>query len=196
MNGLWGNNSDVSGLGPMDAIHESRGWFIGLGIALSILGILAIGVPFAASLATTLFIGCLLVIGGVAHAVHAVRNRRWTGSSWAILSSIFYVIAGFFIVINPVVGTATLTLVLAALFIANGVVKIVRAVQHRAAPSWGWLLADGIITLALGALIWARWPSTAIWAIGLLVGVELLISGSSMLMLGLMGRNTVVRARL
>lgn len=196
MNGLWGNRSDVSGLGPMDAVQEHRGWFIGLGIALSVLGILAIGVPFVATLATTLFIGWLLIIGGVAHAVHAFQNRRWSGFPWALLSSILYVIAGLLIVFNPIVGTLTLTMILAAFFVANGFVKTVRALQHRAMPNWGWLLFDGIVTLALGGLIWARWPSAAIWAIGLLVGVDLLFSGASMLMLGLMGRSTVVRARL
>jgi uncharacterized membrane protein HdeD (DUF308 family) len=192
---MFESRNDTVRLGPMAAVQEHRGWFIGLGIAFFILGVLAIAVPFVATLATTLFIGWLLIIGGVVSAIHAFQNRHWAGFPWALLGSILYVVAGFLIVLNPVVGTLTLTLILASLFLVSGFVKIVRALQHRGMSSWGWLLFDGIISLVLGGLIWAKWPSTAVWAIGLLVGVELLVSGSSMLMLGLLGRPHVARVR-
>jgi len=192
---VFDNRSDMVGLDPMEAVERHRGWFIGLGIVLCLLGALAIAVPFVATLATTLFIGWLMVISGIGHAIHAFQNRRWAGFPWALLSSILYLVAGGLIIWNPLVGTLTLTLVLSLFFLANGFVKVVRALQHRATSSWGWLLVDGIITLALGGLILAKWPSTAVWAIGLLVGVDLLVSGSSMLVLGLLGRRATVRAR-
>jgi uncharacterized membrane protein HdeD (DUF308 family) len=192
---MFESRSDAVNLGPMAAVQEHRGWFIGLGIAFCVLGVLAITVPFIATLATTLFIGWLMIIGGFVSGFHAFQNRRWAGFPWALLSSILYVVAGFLIVFNPVVGTLTLTLILGLFFLASGFVKIVRALQHRGMSNWGWLLFDGILSLVLGGLIWARWPSTAVWAIGLLVGVDLLVSGATMLMLGLLGRSTVTRAR-
>lgn len=169
----------------MSPIREKRGWFIGLGIAFVVLGVLAIFAPFFASIVTTMFLGWLLILGGIFQGVHAVQNRRWGGAGWAIASSVVEVIAGILLVVFPVTGTVTLTLILAVFFAAEGVIKIVRALQHRSLPAWGWLVFDGILTLALGVLILARWPSTAAWALGLLVGIDLLFSGSSMLMLGL-----------
>jgi uncharacterized membrane protein HdeD (DUF308 family) len=193
MNSGFRADRDVTGLGVMLAVREHPGWFIGLGIAMLVLGALAIATPLVASLVTTLFMGWLLIIGGVVHGVHAFQNRRWAGFPWALLSAILYVIAGGLILANPVAGTLTLTLILAAFFLANGFVKVVRALEHRAMPNWGFLLFDGLITLVLGVLIWARWPSTAVWAIGLLVGVEMIFGGLSMLMLGMLGRSSTVR---
>jgi uncharacterized membrane protein HdeD (DUF308 family) len=170
-------------------VRERRGWFIGLGVAFAVLGVLAIFLPFAASLVTTLVIGWLLVIGGVMQGVHALQNRRWAHSGWAIAGSILQVVAGVLVVIFPLTGTVALTLILAAFFAAEGAFKIIRAVQHRAMPAWGWLLFDGLLCLGIGFLILARWPSTAVWAIGLLVGVNFLVGGSSMLALGLAARH-------
>jgi len=192
MSTLFQGSSEATTWSSLDEVRANRAWFIALGIGLILLGVLAIVIPFVATLATTLFIGWLLIIGGIAHAIHAFQNRRWAGFAWAIVSAILYVIAGILVVANPLVGTLTLTLVLAGFFIVNGVVKIIRALQHRAMSSWGWLLFDGIITLALGALIVAQWPATAVWAIGLLVGIELLLGGFSMVLLGSMAPKPIV----
>jgi len=192
---IFETRSDVVGLGSMDAVQERRAWFIGLGIVLVLLGALAIAVPFVATLATTLFIGWLLLISGIVHGVHALQNRRWAGFPWALLSSILYIIAGVLIILNPVVGTLTLTLVLAMFFLINGFVKLVRGLQHRATGVWGWMTADGVISLLLGGLILARWPSTAVWAIGLLVGIDFVVSGASMLMLALVRPRAPSRAQ-
>src|SRR4051812_4165254 len=108
MSSLFQDTSDATTLSSMDAVRANRGWFIALGIGLLVLGVLAIAVPFVATLATTLFIGWIMVIGGIAHAVHALQNRRWAGFPWAIVSSIFYVVAGILIIANPMVGTLTL----------------------------------------------------------------------------------------
>jgi uncharacterized membrane protein HdeD (DUF308 family) len=170
-------------------VREGRGWFIGIGLAFVVLGLLAIFLPFAASLVTTLVIGWLMVIGGVVQGVHALQNRRWAHSGWAVAGAIVQVVAGVLVVIFPLTGTIALTLILAAFFAAEGAFKIIRAVQHRAMPAWGWLLFDGILCLGIGFLILARWPSTSVWAIGLLVGVNFLVGGSSMLLLGITARH-------
>lgn len=168
-----------------DTVRESRGWFFALGIAFMILGGLAIVLPFVAGLVTTVVLGWLMIVGGLIQGFHAVQNRRWRGAAWAIVGAVLMVVAGGLVVAFPITGKLTLTLILAGFFIATGAVKIGSAIQHRSMPRWGWLLFDGLLTLALGVLIVAGWPGTAAWAIGVLVGVDFLVGGASMLMLGL-----------
>src|SRR5262249_9384424 len=103
---------------------------------------------------------------------------------WELVSGVLAVIAGGLVIRFPVTGTITLTLILAIWFALEGILKIVRGIQHRWMPRWGWLVFDGVLALFLGVLILPRWPSTAAWAFGVLVGVDLLFSGSSMLMIG------------
>jgi uncharacterized membrane protein HdeD (DUF308 family) len=181
------NGSFVGGRSPLfgelGAIRQSRGWFVALGAALIILGVLAMAVPFAATLVSTIFLGWILILGGIAEGVHAVRARAWQSFPWAVLSAALGVAAGILLIVFPLVGTLTLTLVLAGYFTAQGILKIVRAAQHRGMERWGFLLFDGLVTLGLGILIWAQWPAASVWVIGLLVGIDLLVGGVSMLVL-------------
>ncbi len=163
------NGSFVGGrslpFGELDAIRRSRGWFIALGAALMTLGVLAIAVPFAATLVSTIFLGWLLILSGIA------EGARDPGSSVAGVS-----VGGaqrrarrrcrILLLAFPIVGTLTLTLVLAGYFTAQGILKVVRAVQHRGMERWGFLLFDGLVTLALGILIWALWPAASVWVLG------------------------------
>jgi uncharacterized membrane protein HdeD (DUF308 family) len=164
-------------------VRHARSWFIGLGIAFLVLGALAIILPPAASLATALVIGWLLIISGILQGVHAFQHRSWAHSGWAIAGAIIHVIAGVLVVAFPLAGTVVLTLILASFLLVVGGVKIIRALQHRTMPAWGWLLFDGILSVLLGLLIWMGWPSTAVWALGLLVGINLVFSGASMLLI-------------
>lgn len=175
----------------MAAVRDKRGWFIALGIAFSILGFAAILLPPVASLATTVVLGWLLIIAGIAEGAHAFANRKWASYGWELVGAIVHVIAGALVVAFPLTGTLALTLVLAAFLLAEGVLRLVRASQHRDLPGRGWLVFDGLVSLALGLLIAVQWPSTAAWALGLLVGVNLLLGGSSMLLIGI----TAGRAR-
>ena len=165
-------------------VRQHRGWFYALGAAFIVLGALAILLPFAASLVSTLVIGCLMMIGGIFQGVHAIQNRGWGGSVWAFVSAVLQVVVGALVIAFPVAGTLTLTLLLALFFVAQGIFKIVRALQHRRMPAWGWLLFDGVLSLGLGVLIGLGWPSTAVWALGLLVGIDLVMGGTSMLLIG------------
>jgi uncharacterized membrane protein HdeD (DUF308 family) len=173
------------GLIDLTDVREHPGRFIALGIVFVILGVLAIFVPFFAGVTVTILLGWLLVVGGVAEVVHAVMDRRWGGTAWTIFSALISVVAGVLLVSTPVRSKLFLTLVLAGFLVAEGVLKLGRALSHRGLPVWGWLLLDGILSLILGVLLWFHWPSTAAWAIGLLVGIQLLLSGTSMLALGL-----------
>jgi uncharacterized membrane protein HdeD (DUF308 family) len=174
----------VAPYGYFDAMRGQRGWFFGLGALLVILGIVAILVPLVATLATVLFLGWLFILGAIAEAVHAYQHRAQGGVGWMILSAILLAVAGVLILIDPIVGTLMLTLVLAAFFLVEGAVKILRALQHRSMPRWGFLLFDGIVSVVLGILIGVGWPGTAVWALGLLVGVDLIMSGWGLLLLG------------
>ncbi|WP_437755490.1 HdeD family acid-resistance protein [Sorangium sp. So ce1389] len=179
-----------------DTVQENRGSFVGLGIALMMLGAMAMLMPAIASLVSAVVIGCLLAASGLFQGVHAALNRRWAGSAWSFVSALVQIAAGVLIILFPVTGKVTLTLILAVFFVSDGLLRTVRALQHRDMPAWGWLLFDGLVSLALGALIWSGWPSTAAWAIGLLVGVDLLLGGSSMLLIGIGARSrTVAGAR-
>lgn len=185
------HRTTIFGLGMVDVntVQENRGSFLGLGIALMVLGVLAILMPVVASLVTAVVIGAVLVLSGLFQGIHAIRIRRWASSAWSLVSALVQIIAGVLIMAFPTTGKVTLTLILAAFFFTDGLLRIVRAVQHREMPAWGFLLFDGLVTLALGVLILWNWPSTAAWAIGLLVGVDLMIGGSSMLLIGLGARS-------
>lgn len=187
-------NKLLFGLVDLDHVREHRGRFVALGIVLMILGVVAIFMPFIAGVIATIVLGWLLLLGGVAEAIHAVTDRHWGGSGWAIVSAIIYAVAGLLIIAFPLRSKVFLTLLLSAFLVADGILKIIRARQHRALPAWGWLMFDGILALILGVLLWANWPSAAWWAIGLLVGIDLFFNGTSMLVLGL-GAGQPIRAR-
>jgi uncharacterized membrane protein HdeD (DUF308 family) len=166
-------------------VREHPGRFIALGISFMILGVLAIIMPFVAGVAIIIGLGWLLVLAGLVEGVHAVFDQRWGGSIWSFIGGLISVVAGVLLIARPVTGKLYVTLVLAAFLGAEGLVKVVRALSHRGLVVWGWMFLDGILSLLLGALIWLGWPSTAAWALGLLVGIELMFSGVSMLALGL-----------
>jgi len=168
-----------------DVVRRNRGWFFGIGAAFMLLGVLLLLMPLIASLVTALVIGFVMVIAGIFQAFHAVKARGWKGGAWSLVGSVLLVVAGALVAAFPVTGTLTLTLTLSGFFMASGVVKLIRAVQNRHIPAWGWLFFDGIVSLALGVLIFAGWPSTAAWALGLLVGIDLLLGGTSMILIGL-----------
>ncbi len=175
----------VFGLIDLTDVREHPGRFIALGIVFVVLGLVAIFVPFFAGVTITILLGWLLVVGGVIEGIHAVVDRRWGGTGWTIFSALISVVAGVLLVAAPLRGKLFITLVLAGFLVAEGALKIGRALTHRGLVVWGWLFLDGLLSLLLGVMLWVHWPSAAAWALGLLVGIELLLSGTSMLALGL-----------
>jgi uncharacterized membrane protein HdeD (DUF308 family) len=171
-------------------LHELRrhwGWYLALGIALIILGIIALGNSLLATLASMLVLGWLLIIGGAIQIVQAFRTRDWGGFFLHLLAGILYVVVGVLAVVNPAVSALALTLLLASFFLVVGLFRIITALVMRF-PSWGWALVNGIITLLLGILIWAEWPVSGLWVIGMFVGIEMILSGWSWVMLALAAR--------
>jgi uncharacterized membrane protein HdeD (DUF308 family) len=172
----------------MEVLSRNWGWLLALGILMIILGVIAIGEPVVATIAVQIVLGWLLVIGGIAEGIHAFMAKDWRGFLLQLLSAILYVVVGIVLLVNPLLGAAALTLVLAVFLIVEGIFKIIMAVRVRDHRGWGWLLASGILSLILGVLIWSQWPGTADWVIGLLVGIQLLFTGWALVMLALAAR--------
>lgn len=175
----------ASDIKPADAIRKAANLTIGLGILLLVLGVIAICFPLASSLAAAIWVGWLLVIGGAVLLVHALRGRQEEGFWFKLLWAIVYLVAGLLLLASPVSGVLTLTLILAVLWIVEGVTAIAFAFRLKPASPWGWVLFDGIVTVLLGLLIWIGWPGNAPWLLGLFLGISLLSTGISVLLLGL-----------
>jgi uncharacterized membrane protein HdeD (DUF308 family) len=183
----WGG-ADPTTLGPAlvaappEELTRARRLLLAVGIIALIAGVVAIVVPIVASVTMTLFIGWLLMFWGVLSLVHAIRTPApRSAKAWRIFQSVVAVIAGFYLVVLPLSGTITLTFLLSAWFFAGGVVSLIAAWQHRHEPG-DWIGAlDGVLMLILGLLIALSLPSSAAWAIGLLVGVYMLWWGSGAL---------------
>jgi uncharacterized membrane protein HdeD (DUF308 family) len=152
-------------------------------------GILAIVIPPVAGIAVTIFIGWLLIFSAVAHFVFAWHTRGAGAILWEVLLGIVYFFAGIYLLWNPVVGLVSLTLGLAFYLFAEAVLEFILAFRLRPLPGSGWLFLDGIITLILAIMIWRTWPASSPWALGTLVGVSMLFSGISRLMLSMAARS-------
>jgi uncharacterized membrane protein HdeD (DUF308 family) len=155
-----------------------------------VLGIAAIVVPPLATLAFTIFLGWLFLISGIAGLITTFWMRKDPGFWWSLLSALLGIAAGIVLLIAPVSGVVSLTLILIAFFIIEGVVSIMYALDHRndLPGGWVWMLFSGIIDLVLAAMIFAGLPGTAAWAIGLLVGINMLFGGVALIAMALHAR--------
>jgi len=170
-------------------IHAHWKLVLAQGILLMVFGLLAIAMPNIATLAVEIFVGWLFFIAGIFRAVSVWHARQMPGFGWSMLSALLAVLLGLILIARPLAGVLTLTMVLIAFFVLEGITAIVVAVQHREhLRSWGWVLFSGIVDLLLAYLIWAGWPSSADWAIGLLVGINMVFLGLSLLMTALAAR--------
>jgi uncharacterized membrane protein HdeD (DUF308 family) len=162
-------------------------WFVVLGVVQLILGVIALGSPLVIGLATAVLIGWVLMIGGVLEIVHGFADRQWRGFFLDLLGGILYLVIGFMVVANPGLTLLTVTMLVAMFLFTSGIFRIVMALAERF-PHWGWMLLNGIISLLLGISIWRQWPVSGLWVVGLFVGIEMLLHGWSLVMLGLAGK--------
>ena len=169
-------------------ITEKWGWFLAAGILLIVAGLAAIAFPLLSGIVAKTFLGWLFMVGGVIMIIHAFSAPGWKGFIWELLIGILYLVAGFYLAFFPLAGLLTLTILIAALFLAEGMAEIVMAFQVRPHEGWGWVLLSGIAALAVGVMIGMGLPGSATWALGLLVGINLLFSGWSYVFLALAGR--------
>jgi uncharacterized membrane protein HdeD (DUF308 family) len=174
------------------AIREHWKAFLFEGILLVILGLAAMIVPPLASLAVTIFLGWMFLISGIAGLALTFWARQMPGFWWSLLSAVLAVVAGIVLLAQPVEGTLTLTIVVGAYFLAEGVATIMYALEHRRELSqrWSWMLVAGLMDLLIAAVIIAGLPGSALWAVGLLVGINLLFGGASLIGVALAARNS------
>jgi uncharacterized membrane protein HdeD (DUF308 family) len=169
-----------------------RHWvpFLWEGIALVVLGLLAVLAPMIASVAATVFFGWILLLSGVVGLIATLRARQAPGFVWSLLSALVGIVAGGLLLIWPLQGTLSLTAVLIAFLLVEGGVSIMYALEHKSALSgrWGWMLASGIADVFLGLLLFLGLPGTALWALGLLVGINLLFGGWALSLMALDAR--------
>ena len=175
-------------------VKHLTGWSIALSLLMILAGFLAIGVPLAAGIAVNLVVAWLLMFSGVAHLVFAWHMRGVGGVIWQVLLGILYIGIGIYLLGQPVAGLVTLTLALAIYLFVEGLLELMLSFQLRPRQGWGWLLLDGIITLILAFMIWRTWPASTEWVIGTLVGISMIFSGTTRLMLSLAARSLVTRA--
>lgn len=171
-------------IAEVEEVRRNWVWFLILGIALIVVGTAAIVAAEITALATALVFGWIVLIGGILEAVAAFWARAWSGFFLHLLVGFLYAVIGLLILGNPVAAAVGLTMLLAALFLTSGIFRLVSAVAMRF-PNWGWAVLDGLVSLALGVLIWAKWPGDSLLIIGTFVGIALLFRGWAWVMFAL-----------
>jgi len=179
---------------PADLVRQSSTLSIAWGVLLIIFGMVAIGSPLLAAVAVNVAIAWLIVLAGAVHVMLAFRAHGAGSMLWKLLVGIAYFFFGAYLVMHPLLGVESLTLILASLFLIEGILNIILYFKMRSLGGSSWVLVDGIITLLLGLMIYLQWPSSSAWAIGILVGVSMIISGLTRVMLSLAVRKATSAA--
>jgi uncharacterized membrane protein HdeD (DUF308 family) len=175
-------------------IKKASGWAIAFAILIIIAGIVAITLPFASGIAITIVIGWLLVVSGVFHIADAFHAKGAGSFAWRFLVGLVFIVGGLDIAFVPLRGLLTLTFVLSIILLVQGVIGIVSFFRHRTMHGAGWVLFNALVTLLLGGIIWWDGPGAAVWVIGTLVGINLIFSGISRLMIWFAIRKSLTTA--
>jgi uncharacterized membrane protein HdeD (DUF308 family) len=170
---------------------KAIGWSIALSILLILAGLFAILIPSISGIAVTLVFGWLMILSGITHFVFAFKTHTTGGVLWELLVGAVYLFTGVYMIMHPLAGLLSLTLILMVYLFFEGIVEVIHFFQVRPRNGASWLLVNGIITLILAIMIWRSWPSSSVWVIGTLVGISMLFSGFSRLMLALAARKVL-----
>jgi uncharacterized membrane protein HdeD (DUF308 family) len=188
------NQADIKGIQRAVATALHKHWVLYLieGVVLLVLGLTAIVIPPLATLAVTVLFGWLFLVSGVMGLITTFWMRPAPGFWWSLVSAELGIAVGALLLAAPASGAFSLTVVLVAFFIIEGAASIMFALDHRRELTgrWGWMLMSGVVDLVLGAMIFAGLPSTAAWAIGLLVGINMVFGGSALMVMALHARNS------
>ncbi len=160
----------------LEHLRDQWWWFLVLGIVLILCGAVALAYPFFASVAAVMVFGVSLLLSGVATIVTSFWAGKWSATLLQLLIGVFYAVVGFIIMDTPITATVSLTLVVAAMFLVVGIMRSVAALVIRF-PQWGWSLLSGALTALVGLVIYKNLPETALWAIGTLIGIQLIFDG-------------------
>lgn len=167
----------------MEWLQNHRYLLLFEGIVFILLGFIAIALPGISTLSTELFIGWLLIFAGAVQLYRTIKARHAPGFIGSLLISLLYIIFGILLILFPIAGILSLTVLLTIFFIAEGIAKIILGFQLRPFRRWGWFLLNGVLALIIAYIIWAGWPGTAFWVLGLLVGINMIFFGISLMFL-------------
>ena len=168
----------------MEELKRKWGWILGLGVVLAIAGTVAIGSSIVMTLFSITLLGFLMISGGILQSVHAFACKEWSGFFIDLLTGLLYIAVGFMAVANPGVTAVALTLLIALFLIFGGLFRISVSLFVKY-PNWSVLLLHGVVNLLLGMAIWKQWPLSGLWVIGLFVGIDMIMNGFFLIMLGL-----------
>lgn len=175
----------------MDVLRPRWGWLLFLGIVMATLGTIALLIVPAATIGIALVAGWLLVLSGIIEMVHAFRVRLWGGLFLHLIGGVLGLLVGLLVVTHPLAGAVTWTLLFASFLSVVGAFRMIAAIRLKF-PHWGWAGFDGIVSLGLGILLWAEWPWSGLWFLGLSVGISLVLRGWSYVMFAIAIRNSPV----
>ena len=174
-----------------NALKENAGVTVAAGVALAIMGLLAIMAPLFTGAAVTILVGILMLAAGITRGVFAFRAQTFGKGALMFFLGGIVALGGLLLLARPLIGLASLTMVLAAFFFADGIIEAIYAFQLRPVKGWGWMLLSGVTSGLFGLFIVYQWPVSGAWAIGILVGVRLLFTGWSVIALGSLSRSVI-----
>jgi uncharacterized membrane protein HdeD (DUF308 family) len=181
----------VVGQKLLGAIKGHAGAAVGVGIALILTGVFAICAPFVAGVSVMLVIGAMLVVGGIALCLLALRVGAFGLGTPLLLMGVLMTVAGLYMLTRPVAALASMTLILAAYLIISGIVEIFTGFGARPESGWGWMVTGAVVTLLLGLMLWRQFPLSGVWAVGTLFGIKLIMTGVSMTSIGMTVRRGI-----
>ncbi len=176
-----------------DLAPRAVNWSIALSVLLIVTGLFAMLIPSVSGIVITLFFGWAMIISGITHFVFAFKTHTTGGLIWELVIGAVYLFTGVYLILHPLSALIALTLILAIYLFFEGIVEIIQFFQLRPRHGAGWLLVDAAVTLILAIMIWRSWPASTVWVIGTLVGISMIFSGFSRLMLSLAARRILHR---
>jgi len=191
LNGFFSDENITLGTrGPLGELRSQAGWLMVLGLTLMVLGFVTINHSISSTLITMVFVGWLVIFAGVAQLVQAFRSGKVGLFFLHLLVSILYVVVGFLLISNPGASALSLTLLMAGIFLVSGIFKVCAAIALRG-PGAGWLALNGVVTFILGLVVHHQWPVSGLWVIGTFLGVDFVMSGVHLFVLGLGARKII-----
>lgn len=172
----------------LEQAHKNAGWLVALGIAEMVLGVLVLFSPLAGGRAVIMLIGLGIMLGGIIRLIVSFAGDSFGSGAMSFIWGLVIAVAGFFILTHPDTGITTITLLLSIMFFVSGLLACIVAFQMKGGRGWGWMLAGGIILIILALLMWRQFPLSGGWLIGVLVGIGLISSGLTTLMVGILAR--------
>jgi uncharacterized membrane protein HdeD (DUF308 family) len=183
-----GMSATIAPISALTPLRSNWGWLLGLGLLFLALGLIGMGRTLLFTVGTAVFFGVLILMGGAAQLVEAFKCTGWKSVTWHVLIAFLYLLAGTSIILDPLIASIVWTAIIAGTLVVVGIFKLVIALSHREAVGWFGLLLSGLISLALGVMLFVQWPTSGVWFLGLLVAIELLMQGIALVVLALSAR--------